>query len=111
MGSCRPGTGSGARSTCVPQHFDFGRGTMSARYGVRRSDVIALAVSLLVVLLATAYAAPLPPAAQLVNDALAKEAQGTASPRESVLQTALERAPDYAPARWHLGFVKYNETW
>src|SRR5438876_2998372 len=86
---------------------------MSARFGVRRSTALVLAAAaLLVAVFTAAHAAPQPtPAAQLVSDALAKEAQGTASGRETVLQAALDKAPDYAPARWHLGFVKYNETW
>jgi hypothetical protein len=88
---------------------------MSARFGTGRlTHVVAiLGIALLFTALGSwAQAAPqATPAGQLVDDALAKEAQGTASTRSADLQAALEKSPDYAPARWHLGFVKHNEQW
>ncbi len=87
---------------------------MSARFGTSRLEnlaAIAAALLLIAAIGSAAIAAPQAPAAQLVNDALAKEAQGTASARAADLQTAVEKSPDYAPARWHLGFVKHGDQW
>ncbi len=89
---------------------------MSARLRTSqlRDVVTAVAAALLLVAAIGSLTQAAPqatPAAQLVSDALAKEAQGTASGRAVDLKAALEKSPDYAPARWHLGFVKYNDQW
>ncbi len=89
---------------------------MSARFGIRRLRDVVAVVGVMLLLVAAigslAQAAPqATPASQLVTDALAKEALGTASGRAVELQAALEKSPDFAPARWHLGFVKHNEQW
>ena len=48
---------------------------------------------------------------RLVQDALAREAQGVDSGREALLQAALHQSPGYAPARWHSGYVKSGKRW
>jgi hypothetical protein len=69
-------------------------------------------LSFLAVAWMAAEAAPQPSiVAQLVQEALAKEAQGTGASREVILKAALQKSPDNAAARWHLGFVKHNEVW
>jgi tetratricopeptide (TPR) repeat protein len=73
-----------------------------------------IAVGLSVCILATLAPAAPPqsaPAARLVENALAREAQGSESGREQLLQAALSQSPDYAPARWHAGYVKVGVHW
>ncbi|MHB8972518.1 MAG: polymorphic toxin-type HINT domain-containing protein [Pirellulaceae bacterium] len=50
-------------------------------------------------------------AADLVQAALQAEAAGDAAKRESLLREALDNDPEYAPARWHSGFVRLNDKW
>lgn len=50
-------------------------------------------------------------AKEMVEDALQQEVQGTDSSRRERLQSALEQSPDYAPARWHNGYVQWNHKW
>jgi len=48
---------------------------------------------------------------ELVRSALAAEAAGDNARRESLLREALKKAPDFAPARWHLGYVRSGKEW
>lgn len=50
-------------------------------------------------------------AAQLVHEALLAEAQSDPSRREALLKRALELDPQYAPARWHAGYVMDAGGW
>ena len=50
-------------------------------------------------------------AADLVQAALQAEAAGDAAKRESLLREALDNDPEYAPARWHSGYVRLNDKW
>ncbi|MEQ8788941.1 MAG: polymorphic toxin-type HINT domain-containing protein [Pirellulaceae bacterium] len=47
----------------------------------------------------------------LVRSALRFESQGDAQYRRIMLDLALHRFPDFAPARWHAGFVRDGERW
>jgi len=49
-------------------------------------------------------------AARLVEDALRGEIEGSAR-RDELLQAALKQEPDYAPALWHTGHVRYRGQW
>ena len=48
---------------------------------------------------------------QLVQEALHREVYGLRQDRRRLLETALERDPDHAPAHWHQGFVSYRGNW
>jgi len=48
--------------------------------------------------------------AQLVEEALRGEIEGSAR-RDELLQAALKQEPDYAPALWHTGHVRYGGQW
>ena len=50
-------------------------------------------------------------AAVLVREALKAESQGDAEQRRALLRAALDEDADYAPARWHLGYVKVGDRW
>lgn len=50
-------------------------------------------------------------AEQLVQEALHREIYGLSDEREQLLKQALEQTPDYAPAMWHLGYVKVKNQW
>ena len=52
-----------------------------------------------------------PSAEELVRAALVAEAAGKSADREKLLRTALEKDPNYAPARWHLGYVRVGKEW
>lgn len=72
----------------------------------------------LVVLLASLVFADLQVAArdresarQLVSEALHREIYGLQSDRDRLLAEALIADPDYAPARWHQGFVRVGGGW
>lgn len=68
------------------------------------------------VLLTSALASRLPAAEQLdpkhreasyaVSEALQREIYGLEDDRRELLDDAAERSPQYAPARWHLGFLR-----
>src|SRR5512134_463164 len=45
------------------------------------------------------------PARGAVREALQREIYGLEDDRQQLLTTAARRAPNYAPARWHQGFV------
>jgi hypothetical protein len=47
-----------------------------------------------------------PAASAAVREALQREIYGSESARRELLDEALDKSPEYAPARWHLGFVK-----
>ncbi len=47
----------------------------------------------------------------LVREALKAEAAGKSSERETLLRRALEKDPDCAQARWHLGYVRVGKEW
>ncbi len=49
--------------------------------------------------------------AGLVNAALRSEFKGPSVARKSLLDEALKLDPDFAPARWQLGFVRLNDQW
>lgn len=51
------------------------------------------------------------PADRLVQQALQAEAAGAPSQREQLLQSALEKAPGNAAARWHTGHVRQEGRW
>ena len=46
--------------------------------------------------------------ADLVKAALRTELDGPSESRKQLLDEALARDPDFAPARWHLGFVRFD---
>ncbi len=46
-----------------------------------------------------------------VRQALLSELGGPSPVRETLLRRALEQDPGYAPARWALGYVRYDEQW
>ena len=50
-------------------------------------------------------------AKQLVDAALASELNGPSDLRPALLKQALERDPNFAPARWQSGFVRYDNQW
>src|SRR5690349_7261073 len=52
-----------------------------------------------------------PTAAALVEQALESELAGDALQRTTLLKQALELDPNYAPARWHSGYVKVDGQW
>jgi hypothetical protein len=47
----------------------------------------------------------------LVNAALRSELDGATDARKKLLDEALSLDPDYAPARWQSGFVRYDDQW
>ena len=49
--------------------------------------------------------------AELVQAALQSEVDGASSLRTTLLSDALERDPNFAPARWHSGFVRIDGDW
>lgn len=50
-------------------------------------------------------------AGKLVQQALQQEIDGTSLGREDLLAKALQSDPEYAPARWHSGFVRRASEW
>jgi hypothetical protein len=50
-------------------------------------------------------------APQLVKDALAAALDGKTEEREALLARAIAADPDYAPARWRLGEVRFEGKW
>ena len=52
-----------------------------------------------------------PSAAKLVEQALESELAGDGHQRAVLLKQALELDPNYAPARWHSGFVMVDGNW
>lgn len=52
-----------------------------------------------------------PSCAELVHAALQAEASGEGSERSQLLQQALAKQPDFAPARWHSGYVREGDRW
>ena len=65
-----------------------------------------------------ARSAPAAPSAEekravgrLVHHALQYEAEGQTSSKQTLLDEALKQLPDFAPARWHSGFVKLDNRW
>ena len=50
-------------------------------------------------------------AEQLVQEALHREVYGLDSERAQLLDEATQQAPDYAPAMWHRGFVRFKNQW
>ncbi|HEX3727393.1 MAG TPA: hypothetical protein VHV08_14165, partial [Pirellulales bacterium] len=49
--------------------------------------------------------------ATLVKTALVSEVNGEPAERSALLQKALDRDPDFAPARWQSGFVHWDGQW
>ena len=47
----------------------------------------------------------------LTKEALHREAYAQQEKRDELLQKASEHDPDYAPAKWHQGFVRYLNRW
>jgi len=47
----------------------------------------------------------------LVQEALQHEIYGLTAERDRLLEKATERAPDYAPAWWNQGYVKFKNQW
>ena len=52
-----------------------------------------------------------PPAEGLVKEALHSEIYGANAERAKLLDEARQLSPDYAPARWHSGQVRYHNQW
>jgi len=50
-------------------------------------------------------------ASEYVSKALQAETEGKNSRRDALLEEALEASPDYAPARWHSGYVWADNRW
>ncbi len=48
---------------------------------------------------------------ELVQAALRSELDGPTDARQALLDAALELDPNYAPARWQSGFVRWNNQW
>ncbi len=48
---------------------------------------------------------------ELVQAALRSELDGPTDARQALLDAALELDPDYAPARWQSGYVRWNNQW
>ena len=48
---------------------------------------------------------------QLVQAAIDSEREGPAKARATLLEQALARDPDFAPARWQAGFVRWHDQW
>ncbi|MEX2112210.1 MAG: polymorphic toxin-type HINT domain-containing protein [Pirellulales bacterium] len=49
--------------------------------------------------------------AELVNAALRSELDGPSDLRKTLLDRALALDPSYAPARWHSGYVRWDDDW
>ncbi|HAY80201.1 MAG TPA: hypothetical protein DCY79_10390 [Planctomycetaceae bacterium] len=47
----------------------------------------------------------------LVQEALHRSVYGLDDERDALLQQAIAMDPDYAPARWHLGYVRAGKQW
>ncbi len=58
-----------------------------------------------------AHAAEQPVASELVSEALHREVYGLQADRTRLLATAVSADPNYAPARWHQGFVRLGRQW
>lgn len=52
-----------------------------------------------------------PSCAELVRAALQAEASGKGADRNQLLEQALAKQPDFAPARWHAGYVREGGRW
>jgi hypothetical protein len=81
-----------------------------------RAGVVALAVlPAIVATMALAAETKLPQSkakpADLVQAALKTELDGPSASRETLLKQALELDPEFAPARWQLGFVRFDDEW
>ncbi len=50
-------------------------------------------------------------AEQLVKEALHREIYGQAGARGQLLDAALQQLPEFEPAMWHRGFVRYQNKW
>ena len=48
---------------------------------------------------------------ELVQEALHREIYGLHEDRVQLLQEALQIEPDHAPAKWHLGYVRFHNEW
>jgi tetratricopeptide (TPR) repeat protein len=78
-----------------------------------RAPSVALALFLPLSLVAAEFKLPDVDAtpAELVNAALRSELDGPSEVRKSLLDRALELDPNYAPARWHSGYVRWDDKW
>ncbi len=78
-----------------------------------RAPSVALALFLPLSLVAAEFKLPDADAtpAELVNAALRSELDGPSEARKTLLDRALELDPDYAPARWHSGYVRWDDKW
>lgn len=50
-------------------------------------------------------------AGEMVEVALRLGIEGDHADRRELLESALEQMPDYGPARWHSGYVRYDDAW
>lgn len=50
-------------------------------------------------------------AARLLGDALQRQATGDSASAADLMQAALKKSPDYAPARWQAGYVRFKNEW
>jgi hypothetical protein len=82
------------------------------------SKIVIAALSVIAVLLLetqmSAAEANVPTAARpadLVTAALKTELEGPTETRKQLLDEALRRDPNFAPARWQSGFVRWNDEW
>jgi hypothetical protein len=52
-----------------------------------------------------------PPAAQCVQGAIAAEVRADRAERDRLVAQAMQVAPDFAPARWQAGQIRYDNQW
>ena len=72
----------------------------------------AVCLSLIVLArVAAAAAGPSERAAELLNQAIVAGLAGEADQKDALLAEALDAAPDFAPARWQAGQVRYLDEW
>ncbi|HVX64330.1 MAG TPA: hypothetical protein VHC19_27150, partial [Pirellulales bacterium] len=78
---------------------------------VRRAPVIGAFLGAILAAAAAAAERTAENAPTLVRKGLTAEMAGNAQAREQALSAAIELAPDFAPARWHKGFVQRDGQW
>lgn len=78
---------------------------------VRRAPVIGAFLGVILAAAAAAAERTAENAPTLVRKGLTAEMAGNAQAREQALSAAIELAPDFAPARWHKGFVQRDGQW
>lgn len=98
-------------TSCIA-FFDHRRLAKILRWGVRRALLIgAFLGALLAGIGAAAAERTSEKATSLVRQGLAAGVAGNADEREQALAAAIKLEPDFAPARWHKGFVERDGQW